>query len=61
MMQGEIAAFQAELQLSEKTRQDQAGELTVKTAALTKLETNIAVLQGQVNMHKAELAASKGD
>ena len=58
--QGECAALKAELQASEHTRESLAADLTAKAAALTKLESEAAVLQGQAEAARAEAAASKG-
>ncbi len=50
----------AELESSERARAELAAELTAKAAAVTKLESETAVVKSQAEMHKAELATKKG-
>lgn len=56
--QGELAATRAELESSERARQELGAEATAKAAALTKLENEVAL---QAAKHKGELAAAKGE
>ena len=56
----ELAAAWAELTSSEGARADLATELKARAAALAKLEAEASVLRTEAEVHKVELAASKG-
>ena len=59
-LQGELAAVRAELKSSEGARADLTTELKARAAALAKLEAEASVLRTDAELHKVELAASKG-